>query len=534
MVNQNRIDTVWSLYNAVRGVTTSDKAVEAIAVLKKLSEIYEGQLQAQDREKVYNTMRDIVDGWGIMNPFQDEEKFSTLCAAFDPEITWEDILNLYDPQKMFRAPKALIDDMARQFSKSTKTVLIAEAEKYTPYLVDLIQGHEECQYTITSMNIFSYHILKEMFEEYENVEVLLTSIYEYEFSSQKFDLILCVPVFGGRDMAEDDNQFICREYDLVAFENLLLHLNADGKLSILLPARITFAAGRVRELRNFIQSMYKLLEIDELPVGLFMNTGIKTFLFTVATGRTEDVIIKRLKTDTVNPRKEGVNELITEDETFVFGDELAEMDDWNVDRIFASQDEDWLKFENSLIRKEELGNVAEVFRGKAISKKAPMGKIGVVNISNLQDYGIDYDHLDHIDEEERKVANYILQNGDVLLPARGTAIRVSIFKDQGYPCIAHSNVIVIRPNKELLSGTYLKLFLDSPLGNKILTAKQQGTVVINISYKDLKSMEVPVPPMDEQVSIAKEYNEELSRYLETISAAEERWNSVLAKLQEKI
>lgn len=41
MINQNRIDTVWSLYNAVRGVTTSDKAVEAIAVLKKLSEIYE-------------------------------------------------------------------------------------------------------------------------------------------------------------------------------------------------------------------------------------------------------------------------------------------------------------------------------------------------------------------------------------------------------------------------------------------------------------------------------------------------------------
>lgn len=254
----------------------------------------------------------------------------------------------------------------------------------------------------------------------------------------------------------------------------------------------------------------------------------------MSTGRTEDVIIKRLKTDTTNPRKEGVNELITEDETFVFSDELTEMDDWNVDRIFASQDEDWLKFENSLIRKEELGNVAEVFRGKAISKKDPMGKIGVVNISNLQDYGIDYDHLDHIDEEERKVANYILQNGDVLLPARGTAIRISIFKDQGYPCIAHSNVIVVRPNKELLSGTYLKLFLDSPLGNKILTAKQQGTVVINISYKDLKSMEVPVPPMDEQIAVEKEYNEELSRYLETINAAEERWNSVLSKLREKI
>ena len=89
-------------------------------------------------------------------------------------------------------------------------------------------------------------------------------------------------------------------------------------------------------------------------------------------------------------------------------------------------------------------------------------------------------------------------------------------------------------HKPLLHFYDLKLFLDSPLGNKILTAKQQGTVVINISYKDLKSMEVPVPPMDEQIAVEKEYNEELSRYLETINAAEERWNSVLSKLREKI
>ena len=47
-------------------------------------------------------------------------------------------------------------------------------------------------------------------------------------------------------------------------------------------------------------------------------------------------------------------------------------------------------------------------------------------------------------------------------------------------------------------------------------------------------MEVPVPPMDEQIAVEKEYNEELSRYLETINAAEERWNSVLSKLREKI
>ena len=56
-----------------------------------------------------------------------------------------------------------------------------------------------------------------------------------------------------------------------------------------------------------------------------------------------------------------------------------------------------------------------------------------MNISNIGQYEIDYDGLDKLEEEERKVANYILQDGDVLLPARGTAIRTAVFREQSYP-----------------------------------------------------------------------------------------------------
>ena len=73
----------------------------------------------------------------------------------------------------------------------------------------------------------------------------------------------------------------------------------------------------------------------------------------------------------------------------------------------------------------------------------------------MKDYIIDYDVLDYIEEPERKVANYLLKNDDVLLPARGTAIRTAVFKEQNYPCIASSNLIVVRPIPNKLSGTYL-------------------------------------------------------------------------------
>ena len=71
---------------------------------------------------------------------------------------------------------------------------------------------------------------------------------------------------------------------------------------------------------------------------------------------------------------------------------------------------------------------------------------------------------------KNKITNYILQTGDLLIPARGTAIRIAIFEEQAYPCIASSNVIVIRatdnhsgvrPHKEICYRTIKISFLFS-------------------------------------------------------------------------
>ena len=54
---------------------------------------------------------------------------------------------------------------------------------------------------------------------------------------------------------------------------------------------------------------------------------------------------------------------------------------------------------------------------------------------------------------------------------------------------------------------------------------------MNISYKDLRVLEVPIPSMETQQAVTKEYLEELQNYRETVAAAERRWTEVLAKLQ---
>lgn len=119
-----------------------------------------------------------------------------------------------------------------------------------------MNAHSDSHFTLTSMDPFYYKILTEMFSDNEMVDVQQTSIYEYEFSTEKFDSILDVPIFGVRDKADENRNFICREYDLIAAENLALHLKSEGILSIVLPARITFGGGSVKELDGMTASEY--------------------------------------------------------------------------------------------------------------------------------------------------------------------------------------------------------------------------------------------------------------------------------------
>lgn len=534
--NNERIDRLYSYFNAIRGTNTPSEYESVLAVLKKVMDIQEQSINELSEDELYSIMRQVAADFEVLNPFPDKNKFIDVYRTLRgfETVTWADIIEYGDRRAKFRVPEVLVDEMEKNFIDGFQEVLIPEAEKFSPYLERLVEAHSDSHFTLTSMDPFYYKVLTEMFSDNDMVDVKQTSIYEYEFSSEKFDLILAVPVFGVRDKANENRNFICREYDLIAAENLALHLKSEGILSIVLPARITFGGGNVRELRNFIQSMYCLKEIADLPAGIFENTGVKTYLLTITTGRTDEVVIKRYVTDTENPRKDGLSKLIVQDDTFVLEDELYDMGDWNIDRIFESQDEDWIKFQESNVKKQELGTVASIFRGKAVNKKDPHGNIGVVNISNIGDYEVDYSSLDHLEEEERKVTNYLLQTGDLLIPARGTAIRVAIFKEQSYPCIASSNVIVIRSTDENFSTTFLKLFFDSPLGRKMLVTRQQGTAVMNISYKELNHIEIPLPSVEEQKAIADEYEKELEAYKKAIQAAENRWSSTLARLQGRI
>lgn len=525
-------DRIMVYANALRGIMGLNRMLDSAMLIAETKTANKGRELSKD--EAYEAMLVVADRLRTANPFENQDDFYQAYLQMDENPDWEQLLYSglkYDRMGSILVPDALLAQMVTHIKDETQTVLIAEAEKFVPNLKAIVDEHMNCRFTFTSTNALYARVLERMFTGYKNVSVANANIYSYGFLNEKFDLIMSVPTFGGRDLAEDSSSFMCREYDMVALENLLLHIAPAGRLVIVMPARITFAGGRVNDLRKFVTQMYKLEEIAELPDGIFQNTGIKTFLIVIGDGRTEDVVVRRYEAAGRKTKRGPVEALELKEDTFAMAEELEEIGDWSIDKLLAQQDEEFMRYQASDTRKIPLGEVAEIFRGKSVTKKDATGSIGVVNISNIGQYEIDYSSLDKLDEEERKVQNYLLQEGDVVLPARGTAIRTAVFHEQSYPCIASSNVIVIRPKATMLNSMFLKIFIDSPIGNSMISSLQQGMTVMNISYKDLKLLEVPFPVFEEQEKAAKEYEEAYQNYMRTTSEAEKQWKKALNKLQ---
>lgn len=403
-------------------------------------------------------------------------------------------------------------------------VFIPECENFGYSLFELMLKNPDVRFYTSVRNNRTREFMKILYEN-TGLTFLDGSIYEYGFTDMRFDSIICIPVFGIKN-ANYRGDFISKDYALIAAENLMYHLTPEGRLAIVLPAKVTFGGADVEHFREFINNNYQIKEISSLPNKIFSLTSINTYLFVFANGRTEDILIRKYQMDSDN--KLVVKD---EDQKLLFSDEFMELKDWSIENAFLGEDDEIAQYNKSYEKKDLLNDVATVFRGKAITSKSEGGNIGVINISDITETGINYDSLDSIEDDERKVSKYILQEGDVLVTSRGTLVKVAVFHKTNRPCVASSNINVIRTNNKVLNGEYLKLFLESSVGNKILKSLQRGTTIVNINYQDLGTIEVPVPMMDKQMELVSKYNEGLRVYKELLETAELAWSKLKSDIQ---
>lgn len=381
---------------------------------------------------------------------------------------------------------------------------------------------------MTSENHQMFLVLSTYFNEAENVTVRNLSIYRELPFNDKFPFIVSIPSFAGRlGQDEASAKFQAREPEGIAIENLLEHLQPQGKLAIIVAARITFASGASSNFRKWLIDSQGIESIYTLPEGTFRpHSGVKTYLMTISREKTEQVSIGKLELTE--------NRFELKDSRKVSVKEFKEHDEWRIDLMLAENLDEIQKYRLSGMPKVKLKEVAEVFRGKSILKDdIKPGEFYVLNISNIENGEIIYEGMDTITEEERKLKRYLLEEGDLLLTCRGTVNKLAVFGKTRRKVLASANIIVIRLKKDFYPF-FLKMFLESPMGEMLVKSFQRGTTVMNINPNDIAELEIPMLNMERQQALWWKYKEELTLYKEELKKLDERWNAEKSTIYQSI
>lgn len=410
----------------------------------------------------------------------------------------------------------------------------------------MCRAYPETKFVLTAGSEVYFLALSSATEELKNVETTRESVYGKDFYLKDFDMVFSFPAMGTRALYDGV------EADVFALENLLSNLNAGARLVMVLSGRINYSqSANISALRKRIETNYSVEEIGELPGGVLPFTGVKTYLLDIVNarpGEEKSVTIRRYEpAGGRRGRFSPVADIAPGEEITMSQTELSTEGDWNVANMFSQKSGDFLEYMRSPVRKVRLSEVAKIFRGKAVFEKDDGGNITVLSISNIGEFGVVLEGAEKIEGDETgRISSYLLKKGDLLLPARGTTLRTAIFEGADIPCIASANLLVIRaldPSTEkypvgedgerlpALNTAYLKIFLDSEVGKKLVEGTQQGAALMNINHNDFGAIEIPLPSEKEQEEKSGEYVKAFEKYKSAVMDAEKNWKETLERLQ---
>ena len=373
-------------------------------------------------------------------------------------------------------------------------ILIVNAEMFLNQIPALCSSGKKI--TIWTINTFIKELLSFDFEN-NNIKIKTVDVYNEQLEEQqKYQHIICIPPFGLKRRFEN-GKYYGNDSSTIAAEVLFKNNLADyGILSIIMPSKVNFSQMEA----HFRQAYGKnLIEVIDLPTETFSNTSIKTYLYKFSKEQSDTLFISS-SIDTLG-EKFNLSDVTNIDST------------WNFEKPFKEEDEDILNILNNDHKK--LSEISTILRGKPLSKyvkeTSKNEDFVYIDMRAIKEDGIDFSEAKKymIDKD---LSSEFLQDGDLLIPNKGNTSKVVLYKNDGKNCIASANLLIIRPNKNLISSEYLLIYLRSTIGQKLIKGLQRGTTIPFINHEDLKGIAVIVLSLSKQKELIKNYKSKMEKY----------------------
>jgi restriction endonuclease S subunit len=115
--------------------------------------------------------------------------------------------------------------------------------------------------------------------------------------------------------------------------------------------------------------------------------------------------------------------------------------------------------------------------------------------------------LETIEPKDIRYQRYVLEDGDFIISAKGSKIKTAVFEASQFnqPVVPLGSVMVLRLDPKIYDPYFLKVYLESPLGARLLELAQTGATIVSLNKKNLLEIKVPPLTLEDQRSIRVDY-----------------------------
>jgi len=352
--------------------------------------------------------------------------------------------------------------------------------------------------------------------------------------NDKFSVILANPPFmSPKGGVSTHSKFSIQSSrsEVLFVDYIMNHLRPNGRAGIIVPEGIIFQSGTAhKQLRkNLVED--GLYAVVSLPSGVFAPySGVKTsiLLFNNELAKqSKEILFVKVENDgfdlgatkrpinkndlpealdILNKWKKG-KKVENSKVAYVAKTKIAESGDYNLsgDRYRVAIDYSNAKWPRMFIK-----DIAFFQEGPGIlSSQYTTEGYPMINVGNVQDGYLDLKKTKFVSNEiaNNKWSHFRIEEGDILFTTSGTIGRVAPVKKQDLPLLLNTSVVRFRPlNKKELSTDYLYYSLKSEyFVNDLLTLKT-GSGQFNVGPTHIKTLKIPLPPLEIQEQIVKELN----------------------------
>jgi type I restriction enzyme S subunit len=136
-----------------------------------------------------------------------------------------------------------------------------------------------------------------------------------------------------------------------------------------------------------------------------------------------------------------------------------------------------------------------------------------ITVRDLKDSGIDFNNCKFVSGtsyEELTKNGCRPQKDDVLFSKDGTVGKVALIETD-IEFVVLSSLAILRPNKSVVNSRFLGLAMQSPVVLESALGMKTGTALRRIVLRNLKTVVINIPPLEEQLKIVEILEEQLSR-----------------------